>query len=106
MTEHLSPRVNSARLGDFVGRVVRLPCKVLNMRTSSAIVEATDGGQVEVELPGDHNVTEVYQEFIGTVRDASTLKMQACIGFSTEFDMALANDSIELSFNPDYASIF
>ena len=77
------PRVNSARLGDFVGRSVRLMCKVERVRicfrfvlcretrladsipvahvficnsktqvtANSAIVRATDLGQIEVKVP-------------------------------------------------------
>ncbi|KAI6127536.1 hypothetical protein EV401DRAFT_988020 [Pisolithus croceorrhizus] len=48
--ELLSPRVNSARLPAFMGRTVRLPCKVLKFQGASVIVEACDGGQVEVRL--------------------------------------------------------
>lgn len=69
-----SPRVNSARMPNFIGTTVHLPCKVLKVdllfrlhsaahadpidgwmralqfQDSSAIVEACDGGQVEVRL--------------------------------------------------------
>ncbi|KAH0826620.1 hypothetical protein J3R83DRAFT_4985 [Lanmaoa asiatica] len=31
MSDHQSPRVNAARLPNFVGRTVRLPCKVLSV---------------------------------------------------------------------------
>jgi len=105
MAEHVSPRVNSARLGDYVGRVVRLPCKLIRVAQNSAIVEATDGGQVEVETITDHQL-EPYDEIIGMVKDANKIRMQACIGFENDFDMKLANDAIELSHSPEYASMF
>ncbi|KAF9234264.1 hypothetical protein BU15DRAFT_52826 [Melanogaster broomeanus] len=50
MSELQSPRVNAARLPSFVGRIVRLPCKVINFQAGGALVEASDGGQVEVRL--------------------------------------------------------
>lgn len=69
MNEHISMRVNSARLSGIKGRTVRLPCKVLRVSQFSftsfmnasdpltllqlsddiAIVEASDGGQVEIQ---------------------------------------------------------
>ena len=72
MAEHVSPRVNSARLPDFNGRIVRLTGKVIrvsraqkapqsisndqrallkqNDASSEAIVVASDGGEVRVLL--------------------------------------------------------
>jgi len=69
MTEHISTRVNSHRLAAYIGRTIRLVGKTLKVskflhfsarhlfhRTrqiqgDTAIVEASDGGQVEIRLP-------------------------------------------------------
>lgn len=77
--DHITPRVNSALLGKFIGRSVRLVCKVERVRSllswmacsnlnftymirfrlsffgvqvkgMSAIVRSTDMGQVEVKM--------------------------------------------------------
>jgi hypothetical protein len=63
----ISPRVNGARMNDYVGQTVRLMCKVIKVpafsfspsRTdliidqvtaNTAVVEATDGASVEVAV--------------------------------------------------------
>jgi replication factor A3 len=51
MAEDATPRVNSARLANYQSRTVRLPCKILEVRSDTALVEASDGGQVQIELP-------------------------------------------------------
>jgi hypothetical protein len=38
MSEHLSPRVNSARLPDYIGRIVRLTARVEKVRPMPCIV--------------------------------------------------------------------
>jgi len=100
MAEHVAPRVNSARLNNYVGRPVRLTCKVLRLQGDVAIVEATDGGQIEVRLTRDPNMNDPFVEFIGTVVDSSTLKMMACINLGSDLDMKLANDVVELIHGP------
>ncbi len=69
MSDHRSPRVNKARMADFKGQTVRLIAKIVNVRSHRqflnrasraelrgqfrddvAIVEASDGGEVEVKM--------------------------------------------------------
>ncbi|KAG6332434.1 hypothetical protein ID866_6651 [Astraeus odoratus] len=106
--ELVSPRVNSARLPAFKGRHVRLPCKLLKFQGSSAIVEACDGGQVEVRLSPADELTGTYAEIIGQVVDESTIKFMFGISMDSEkeFDMKLVNDVIELSFDPRFKKMF
>ena len=69
MADHRSPRVNKALMANYQGQTVRLVAKLTTVRTQSlkrligtsshsamqfkddvAIVEASDGGEVEVKL--------------------------------------------------------
>ncbi|KDQ58605.1 hypothetical protein JAAARDRAFT_69068 [Jaapia argillacea MUCL 33604] len=102
MAEHVSTRVNSARLPQYVGRTVRLACKVLKLQGETALVEASDGGQVHVRLTRDANVTDTYIEVIGSVLDESTIKMMACINMGSHLNMQLVNDTIELVHDPRF----
>ncbi|KAI5123224.1 hypothetical protein M0805_001313 [Coniferiporia weirii] len=104
--EHSTPRVNSARLGDFVGRTVRLVCKVERVKGMSAIVRATDMGQVEVKMTTDAQIGDTFVEVIGTVEDANVVKMHACIDLGSELDLELVNDCINLCHDPRFQSIF
>jgi len=101
-----TPRVNSALMGKFPGRDVRLVCKVKTIKDDSAIVESTDGGQVEVKLMGSHDMTDPIVEIIGKVKDANSLSYLACINLGSELDMDLVNDCIELTHDPRFSSIF
>ncbi|KAF9559153.1 replication factor A protein 3 [Agrocybe pediades] len=89
-----STRVNSRRLADYVGQMVRLPCKVLKFEAEGVIVEAADGGQVTAtKIP---NELSQYVEIVGKVENASKIKTRGCINMGDDLDMKLVNDTIEL----------
>ncbi|KAF8842879.1 replication factor A protein 3 [Paxillus ammoniavirescens] len=107
MSEFQSPRVNAARLPGFVGRTVRLPCKVLNFQAGGALVEACDGGQVEVRLT-DVQLTGTFVEIIGQVISESAIKFMLSLSLDSdkELDMKLVNDVVELTFDPRFKKMF
>jgi hypothetical protein len=43
-----NPHINSARMVDFNGQLVRLLCKVLEVNAGTAVVQACDDGQITV----------------------------------------------------------
>ncbi|KAI6124405.1 replication factor A protein 3 [Pisolithus croceorrhizus] len=108
--ELLSPRVNSARLPAFMGRTVRLPCKVLKFQGASVIVEACDGGQVEVRLNPNSGLTATFVEIIGQVVGESAIKFLFGINLDSDkdqsVDMKLVNDVVELTFDPRFKKMF
>lgn len=101
----IAPRVNSARLGQYVSRTVRLTCKTLKVQGDTAVVQASDGGEVQVRLLREANMTTAYIEVIGSVIDASTIRMMACIDLGNELDMKLVNDVVELWHDPRFAKM-
>ncbi|KAF8183111.1 replication factor A protein 3 [Pholiota molesta] len=103
--EH-TPRVNSARLVDFVNKDVRLPCKVLKLDGDRITAEASDGGQVTVTVkaPGNADVSDTYIEVIGRVTNPTTVQMHVCISMGSDLDMKLVNDTIELIHDPRFFS--
>lgn len=82
----------------FIGKTVRLPCKIKTYSSDggSATVTTSDDGEVVVHLIPDAEITATYAEFIGTVVDAGTLKMMAVVGMGEDLDMALVNKVIEV----------
>ncbi|KAF5310963.1 hypothetical protein D9619_007948 [Psilocybe cf. subviscida] len=100
--QHLSVRVNSARLADFVGQTVRLPCKAISIDAGRITVEASDGGQIAVQVPSNADVRDTYIEIIGKVVNPTTISMLACINLGSELDMKLVNDTIELIHDPRF----
>ncbi|KAF8137494.1 replication factor A protein 3 [Boletus edulis] len=103
-----SPRTNAARLPEFVGRIVRLPCKVLNQHAGAAIVEACDGGQVNIQMSENDQLEGTFVEIIGKVLDESNIKLLRGLNLDSdkELDMNLVNDVIELTFDPRFKKIF
>ncbi|KZT25695.1 replication factor A protein 3 [Neolentinus lepideus HHB14362 ss-1] len=107
MAEHVSTRVNGKRLAEYVGRTVRLVCKVLQFKGDSALVETSDKMQVEVRLSKDARVTDTYVEVVGKVNDATTVTMMACINMGSDLDMELVDFTIETINDPRFlGSIF
>jgi len=102
----VSPRVNSARLGNFIGQTVRLVCKVERVKGMSAIVRASDQGQVEIKMPVVDQLQDTFVEVIGTVEDANVIKMQACVNMGSDLDMDIVNDCIEMTHDPRFSSMF
>ncbi|EJC97680.1 replication factor A protein 3 [Fomitiporia mediterranea MF3/22] len=101
-----TPRVNSARLSDFVGRSVRLVCKVERVKDLSAIVRASDMGQVEVKMPKAEEFPDSFVEIIGMVEDANTIKLQGSILLGNDLDFDVVNDCITMMHNPQFETVF
>jgi len=103
-SEHVSTRVNSARLPDFVGKTVRLACRVLRRTADTVAVEASDGGEVSIQLPRDTmaNIEDPYVEIIGKAIDATTIRMLGCTNLGQELDLKIVNDTIELIHDPRF----
>ncbi|KAI0326168.1 replication factor A protein 3 [Cubamyces sp. BRFM 1775] len=106
MTDHRSPRVNKALLDNFKGQTVRLIAKIRSVRDDVAIVEASDGGEVEVKLLKAFHTDSTYIEVIGSVVDERTIKMMAFIELGNDVDMKLANDVVQVWHDPRFAKIF
>ncbi|KAG9221653.1 hypothetical protein CCMSSC00406_0005566 [Pleurotus cornucopiae] len=120
-TDHHAMRVNYRHLGQYVGKNVRVWGKLLRFEgNDSAIVEASDGGNITVQwAPGTTikelimpsyqttTMTDTFVEVIGTVKDHQTIKLMACVNMGSNVDLKLANDTVELMHDPRfYQSMF
>ncbi|KAJ7219261.1 replication factor A protein 3 [Mycena pura] len=103
----VSMRVNSELLPRFVGKIVRLTCRPVEMKTDAWTVQACDGGTVTVTLQPDSLTTDAYYEVIGGVTSDTTIKMYRSKNLGNELDMTLVNDTINLMHDPRfYSGIF
>jgi len=104
--KNLSTRVNAARLPEYIGQHVRLAGKVLKMNENRATVQASDGGQVNVQLStaslANTANMDSYVEVVGRVVDANTMNMLAFINLGDDLDMKVVNDTIELIHDPRF----
>ncbi|KAF9519422.1 hypothetical protein BS47DRAFT_33037 [Hydnum rufescens UP504] len=96
--EGIAPRINSARLDAYVGRTIRLPCKVIKMQGDKVIVESGDGGQVEAKTLQDCQITDDYIEIIGTVLNADSVRMLQLTNLGNNIDLRMIDGLIELTF--------
>ncbi|KAI0287514.1 hypothetical protein BC826DRAFT_1043821 [Russula brevipes] len=90
--DYASPRVNSARVKDYLGasHPVRVTGKLLNFSNDDTylLMEAADGGQVKVLLPSR------------SLRFPSGHRL-VVVGFA-DLDLALVNQVVELTFDPKF----
>ncbi|KAA1472033.1 replication factor A protein 3 [Dentipellis sp. KUC8613] len=105
MSDHVSTRVNGARLGAYQSRTIRIVGKILRYEGDTALMEACDGGQVSIRIPRGQEgvITDTFVEIIGTAQDASSVKMMACTNMGSNLDLKMINDVIELSHDPKFA---
>ncbi|KAJ3007243.1 hypothetical protein NUW54_g3618 [Trametes sanguinea] len=106
MSETRSPRVNKALMANFKGQTVRLIAKLKSFRDDVAIVEASDGGEVEVRVLKDYQGDSPYVEIIGQVADERTIKMKGFIPLGDSVDMKLADDVVQVWHDPKFVSVF
>lgn len=68
-------------------------------------MEAADGGRIKVLLPPPpqtHDVKATFVEIVGTVVDATTVKLLTCINLGSQLDLTMVNQVIELTFDPEF----
>ncbi|KAI0792316.1 replication factor A protein 3 [Abortiporus biennis] len=106
MTEHRSPRVNSARLANFVGQTVRITCKVRKFMNHQATVECSDGGEVTINMSPAADISDPFIEVIGKVLDSTTIQMMAAINLGNDFDMKIVDFVIEKWHSQQFSSVF
>ncbi|GAB5587725.1 hypothetical protein Unana1_02625 [Umbelopsis nana] len=80
---------------NHVGHVVRVSGKVVSLNGETAILEATDNGQIEVILNGQSQWGTTFVEVIGQVSSENTLKEYTFTNLGDSFDLALANKVVE-----------
>ncbi|KAF8524285.1 replication factor A protein 3 [Hysterangium stoloniferum] len=85
MADIQSPHTNSARLSNYIGRTVRLWAKVLKLQGDTAIVQASDGGEVRIKLSRTSNMSDPFIEIVGKVEEANVIVMLACTDLGADF---------------------
>ncbi|CAM0138049.1 unnamed protein product [Umbelopsis sp. WA50703] len=85
--EKPTPRVNSATINNHIGHAVRVTGKVISLNGDSAILEATDNGQIQVQLNGQSQWATQYVEVIGQVLAENTLKEFTSTNLGDTFDL-------------------
>ncbi|CEI97015.1 hypothetical protein RMCBS344292_11158 [Rhizopus microsporus] len=93
--EKPTPRVNSALREKYVGKTVRLVGKITSFSGNTAVLEASDHGQVLVNLNGESQWGTQYVEVIGQVDQDFTIREFKTTNMGDNFDLDLANKVVE-----------
>ncbi|KAJ7632607.1 hypothetical protein FB45DRAFT_912923 [Roridomyces roridus] len=99
-------RVNSALLPEFEGKKVRLPCKPIKQTANGWIVQAPDGGEVNVTFFQDQLRADSFFEVFGNVVNGTTVKMLKASDLENDLDMTLVDDAIKLMHDQRFRGIF
>ncbi|KAF8629423.1 hypothetical protein AX15_003472 [Amanita polypyramis BW_CC] len=106
--ELTSPRVNAALFPQYVGKAIRLVCKIVSVQDDMAIVQVSDGGELHVQMTRDQHIGDSgpFVELIGNVIDATTLRLMTCINLGQELDMSIVEGAIRLTHDPRFSNKF
>ncbi|RPD56025.1 replication factor A protein 3 [Lentinus tigrinus ALCF2SS1-7] len=106
MADQRTPRVNKALMAKFRGQTVRVVAKLITLNDGRAIVETSDGGEIEVSLPRNEDLDCQYLEIIGKVEDERTLKMLGHVKFSDNTDMKIWDQVVQIWHDAKFAHMF
>ncbi|KAH7344424.1 replication factor A protein 3 [Rhizoctonia solani] len=91
-----NPRINSALMSQYVGRHVRLTCKIIKTQGENIMVQASDGGQVEVKLTAGRTANDNYVEILGKVVDSGRMVASEVFPHGDNIDLEVVNQLVEL----------
>ncbi|KAL8281365.1 hypothetical protein RQP46_006399 [Phenoliferia psychrophenolica] len=91
-----TPRVNSALLANFSGKTVRITGKVISLAEDSAVIEASDAGQVTIRLGPEASYADQYVEIIGKVVGDLTVQELSSVNLGDNIDMDLVEQTVQL----------
>lgn len=107
-TDICTPYVNSAMLPEFLGRVVRMAVRVQQLLGDRAIVEASDGGQVEVALhtaPEVH-MSDTYVELVVRVNSAERVSLLTEYNLGEHIDLGVVDKTIRYVHDERFKHLF
>ncbi|KAI8388674.1 replication factor A protein 3 [Radiomyces spectabilis] len=90
-----TPRINSQLRENYVGQTVRVVGKVLSFSGDTAVLEATDGGQILVKVNGQSQWGSDYMEVIGRVESDFSLMEFKSANMGNSLDMKLADKVVQ-----------
>ncbi|KAJ9108135.1 hypothetical protein QFC19_002602 [Naganishia cerealis] len=82
-----TPRINHSKLGKYSGETVRLTAEIKRMDGDTAVVIASDGGEILIHLHREANLATKYCEIIGRVNEDSTVKVLWCMNLGDNLGM-------------------
>ncbi|KAG7530718.1 hypothetical protein FFLO_04826 [Filobasidium floriforme] len=101
-----TPRVNAARLAQYKSQTVRLTGKVVRMDGDTAIIEASDGGQVQIKLHREANISDPFVEILGKVNDDLTIKVFSSMNLGSDLDLGVVEKVVQLAHTDKASGVF
>ncbi|KAL2918834.1 hypothetical protein HK105_201668 [Polyrhizophydium stewartii] len=97
MGAEATPRINSALLQKNVGRPVRLVGKVIGLNATHAFIEASDRGQVNVQLTAGSIIRQGVVEVLGRVNPDLSIAEMSSFMFQEDYDCDTYNRMVTLA---------
>ncbi|KAJ9120778.1 hypothetical protein QFC22_002711 [Naganishia vaughanmartiniae] len=92
-----TPRINHSKLGKYSGETVRLTAEIKRMDGDTAVVIASDGGEILIHLHREANLATKYCEIIGRVNEDLTVKVLWCMNLGDNLDLSIVDKVVELA---------
>ncbi|KAI9242904.1 hypothetical protein MVEG_04211 [Podila verticillata NRRL 6337] len=89
-----TPRVNSSMLATYVGQPVRFVGKIVEQNGTHATMQASDHGQVQINMNHSSQYTSQYIEVIGEVQSDGSINEMVSASFGDSFDLETYNQLV------------
>ncbi|KZV82417.1 hypothetical protein EXIGLDRAFT_843768 [Exidia glandulosa HHB12029] len=109
MSELLAPRINGSMLENYIGRRVKLTCKVLQPATSQgeiAILLLSDNIQIEGKLIPPRVNMEPFVEVLCTVESTALVTIMSIKNLGDKLSLEVADAAISMSNEPRFRDYF
>lgn len=102
-------RANGKMLPDYVGRKVRVLCKVNKLHAGQALITTTDGVEVNIRTIPDDLIEDTCGEVVGKVEGPNAISVNAWYPLPTDDENALfevGERTLQLMQRDDLRHIF
>ncbi|KAF9408103.1 hypothetical protein BGZ94_002448 [Podila epigama] len=90
-----TPRVNSSMLGNYIGQPIRFVGKIVEQNGTTAVMSASDKGQVQIHMNAGTQYLSQYVEVIGNVNQDLSITELTASSFGDDFDMETYNELVK-----------
>ncbi|EJD39572.1 replication factor A protein 3 [Auricularia subglabra TFB-10046 SS5] len=106
MSELVTPRINSSMLEAYVGRKVKLVGRAPKSSSETALIQCSDGGQVEGRLVMPFVKMDTYVEIVCTVESAQNVSIFSLYNMGDDIALDKIDKTIVYAHDPRFKHLF